>query len=187
MADRDSGFTLPEVLIALAIVVIAFLAMYGSAQQIVFATTLQQEKTFATWVAQNQLTELRLATGLPDGDRIADSVEMAGLEWRYVIELEESPVASLALANISVSLEDEPDTIITKLQAAVPLSSPAGVVGLGGSGGPPVGGGSRRGNSGSALSTSEMAVGDGTGSNLIDSDGDGIPDSLVDDPTGDES
>ena len=160
---RSSGFTLPEVLIALAIVVIAFLAMYGSAQQIVFATTLQQEKTFATWVAQNQLTELRLLANLPDGDRIADSTEMAGLEWRYVIEFEESPVATLLLANISVSLADSPDVIITRMQAAIPVTNPTAP-------------GSGAGNSGNLLIASSMWLGGGGGSDPNgDDDGDGIP------------
>ena len=56
MIFKYRGFTLIEVLVALAVVVVAFLAMYGSAQQVVRATTLQQEKTFAGWVAFDQLT-----------------------------------------------------------------------------------------------------------------------------------
>ncbi|MBT8422750.1 MAG: type II secretion system minor pseudopilin GspI [Gammaproteobacteria bacterium] len=151
MTRSAAGFTLPEVLISLAIVVIAFLAMYGSAQQVVFSTTLQQEKTFATWVAHNQMTELRLATSLPDGDRVADNVEMAGLEWRYVIEFEDSPAGdTIKLANISVSLADKPDVVITQLQSAVPVTNPTGA-------------GSGSGSSGAALLTSSESFGTNNG------------------------
>lgn len=165
---RAGGFTLPEVLIALAIIVISFLALYGSAQQVVFATILQQDKTFATWVAHNQLTELRLAPNLPDGERIADSTELAGLEWRYVIEFQDSPVDKLRLANISVSREDEPDVIITKMQAAIPITSPAAA-------------GTGAANSGDVLMTSSTTLGAGGLDPDGDVDGDGIPNSQDDD------
>jgi general secretion pathway protein I len=84
---RAQGFTLVEVVVALAVVVVAFMAMYGSLQQMVLAATSMQEKTFASWVAYDQITELRINGDFPDGgDKREGEVEMAGSVWLYSIE-----------------------------------------------------------------------------------------------------
>ena len=57
----QSGFTLIEVLVALAIVTIgmgALLAALGSSAD---STGYQRDKTFAEWVALNRIEEVRLA------------------------------------------------------------------------------------------------------------------------------
>jgi general secretion pathway protein I len=107
-----AGFTLVEVLVALAVVVIAFIAMYGSAQQIVSSTTLQQEKTFASWVAFDQLTTLRLEAQLPSGDRMSGETEMAGREWRYVVEFNSVDSSYIRQAVVRVSPAEEPDRVL---------------------------------------------------------------------------
>lgn len=162
-AERAHGFTLVEVLVALAVVVTAFLAMYGSAQQVVNATTLQQEKTFATWVAQNQLAELRIATQLPDGNRISDNAEMAGREWRYVIEFQDLDSTFFKQAVIRVSPAEEPDLILSQALAVLPVQRVA----------------SASGGSGAQLTTSAATSGGSGGvGGQVDTDGDGIPDSV---------
>ncbi len=123
-SERSRGFTLVEVMVALAIVVIAFLAMYGSAQQVVATMTLLQEKTFASWIAVDQLTELRLAERLPDGDRISGETEMAGLEWRYVVEFQEVDSDYYRQAVVRVSPAEEPERIIGLALGVLPKQSP---------------------------------------------------------------
>jgi len=120
---RHCGFTLIEVLVALAVVVVAFLAMYGSAQQVVRATSLQQEKTFASWVAFDQLTELRLADQLPQGERLTGETEMAGSEWRYVVEINDVESEYYRQAVVTVSPAEEPGRILAKSLAVVPVRS----------------------------------------------------------------
>lgn len=105
----------------MAVVVVAFLAMYGSAQQVVRATSLQQEKTFASWVAFDQLTELRLADQLPEGERITGDSEMAGLEWRYVIELNDVGSEFYRQAVVSVSPSEQPERILAQSLAVLPI------------------------------------------------------------------
>ncbi len=106
------GFTLVEVLVALAVVVVAFIAMYGSAQQIVSSTTLQQEKTFASWVAFDQLATLRLEAQLPRGDRMSGETEMAGREWRYVVEFNSVDSNYIRQAVVRVSPAEEPERVL---------------------------------------------------------------------------
>jgi len=125
-----SGFTLVEVLVALAVVVVAFIAMYGSAQQIVSSTTLQQEKTFASWVAFDQLATLRLQDQLPTGDRISGETEMAGREWRYVVEFNSVDSNYIRQAVVRVSPAEEPDRILaSSLGVLLNQPAPAGTSG----------------------------------------------------------
>lgn len=112
ISRTSCGFTLIEVLVALAIVVVAFLAMYGGAQQIVRSVSIQQEKTFASWVAFDELTKLRLADTLPQGDRMTGEVEMAGREWRYVIEFNEVDSTRIRQAVVRVGLAEQPEVIL---------------------------------------------------------------------------
>ncbi|MDP6617673.1 MAG: type II secretion system minor pseudopilin GspI, partial [Gammaproteobacteria bacterium] len=65
---QATGFTLVEVLVALAVVVVAFMAMYGSLQQMVGAAILMQEKTFASWVAFDEITKMRINGDFPTGE-----------------------------------------------------------------------------------------------------------------------
>jgi len=88
--QRSQGFTLVEVVVALAVVVVAFMAMYGSLQQMVLSATSMQEKTFASWVAYDQITELRIKGEFPDGDKREGEVEMAGAVWLYSIEFNQT-------------------------------------------------------------------------------------------------
>ncbi len=138
-ATGSAGFTLIEVLVALAVVVVAFLAMYGSAQQIVLSTTVQQDRTFASWVAIDQLTELRLADRLPQGDRISGETEMAGREWRYVIEFNDVDSNYIRQAIVRVSPVEQPDLVLAESLAVLQITpgGPSGSTGRppGGSGG----------------------------------------------------
>ena len=152
---KNGGFTLIEVLVALAIVVVSFLAMYGSAQQVVGNMTLQQEKTFASWVAFDQLTELRLAEQLPTGDRLSGETDMADIEWRYVVELNDLGDDRWRQVVVEVSPADDPDRILAQVMSVMLTTG-------------------RRpgsGNSGGLLITSA-----GSGIQGVDTDGDGIAD-----------
>ena len=107
------GFTLIEVLVALAIVIIAFMAMYGAMLQVVAATTLMQEKTLATWIAFDRITELRVAgTVSADNDSITDTVEMAGSEWRYTVTYLDIERPNVKRVIVRVSPELDPDNIM---------------------------------------------------------------------------
>ena len=80
-SEQQSGFTLIEVVVALAVVIIAFMAMYGSMIQSVATATLMQENTIATWIAFDRITELRVTNEFPEDDETTEEIEMAGTEW----------------------------------------------------------------------------------------------------------
>ena len=58
---RATGFTLLEVLVALAVLAIAMGAVIGATTQSVNTVGVLRDRTFATWVALNKVNELLLA------------------------------------------------------------------------------------------------------------------------------
>ena len=106
------GFTLIEVLVALSVVVVSFVALYAVILQMVGATTMMQEKTIASWVAFNQVTELRVSGEFPDKGEKEDYVEMGGVSWRYSREIRDTGSDDIRQVIVRVSPEDEPDKIL---------------------------------------------------------------------------
>jgi general secretion pathway protein I len=93
MLNRFSqGFTLLEVMIAVAIFAIVSAALIKNATQTVKQTNHIQERSLAYWIAENQLNEIRSQPRddnnypAPGSDRV--SVVMAGRDWELVIAYE---------------------------------------------------------------------------------------------------
>jgi general secretion pathway protein I len=111
-SERQQGFTLIEVMVALAIVIIAFMAMYGSMMQVVAATTLMQEKTIATWIAFDRITELRVMNEFPDDDESSGEIEMAGNDWVYSINIKATESENLRQVIVKVAPAQDPDNTL---------------------------------------------------------------------------
>ncbi len=58
----ESGFTLIEVLVALAVIAIGLVAVLAVAARSGRVDSELQQQTFAAWVANNQLERMRLST-----------------------------------------------------------------------------------------------------------------------------
>ena len=111
-SESQRGFTLIEVVVALAIVIIAFMAMYGSMMQSVAATTLMQEKTIATWIAFDRITELRINNEFPEDDESTDEIEMAGTEWVFTTRIIPTESEDILRVIVRVAPVEEPDNIL---------------------------------------------------------------------------
>jgi len=110
--ESQRGFTLIEVLVALAIVIIAFMAMYGSMMQVVAATTLMQEKTIATWIAFDRITELRVMKAFPEDDEINGEIEMAENDWVYSIKINPTESDNIRQVIVKVAPASDPDNTL---------------------------------------------------------------------------
>jgi general secretion pathway protein I len=129
-SGNEHGFTLIEVVVALAIVVVSFMALYGVILQLVGSTTLMQEKTLASWVAFDQVTELRIKGTPPTDSKSNGIVEMGGINWLYSVEIRPTESDSISQVIVSVAPEDEPDRTLGLvsgvIMSAAPLQVPGG-------------------------------------------------------------
>lgn len=120
-----SGFTLIEVMVALVIVALGLLAATSQINQSVTAATLLKEKTFATWVAANYLTEQRVVGAWPSEGRQEEEREFAGLEWKLTVRVRDAELENLREIEIDVALAERPDQVIGTLFGALAAPRPA--------------------------------------------------------------
>ena len=111
----SSGFTLIEVMIALAIAALALTAATASISQMVDGARGMQERTYASWIAQNQIVELRLANVVPEVSSTTSEVTFAGQEWGLETVVIETGVENLFRVDVSVSRlgSDEVSGVVT--------------------------------------------------------------------------
>ena len=85
------GFTLLEVLAAVAVLALALGATITGASQYAANATYLRDKAIASWVARNKLVEVHLAPAWPYKGNSDGSEEMAGREWPWRMEVLETP------------------------------------------------------------------------------------------------
>lgn len=92
---KSRGFTLLEVIIALAIVALSVGALLGSVTSSASNIIYLKDKTMAEWVALNRLTEIRISKQMPDlGKRTGETV-LGGMKWQWEQEVLELPVKGM--------------------------------------------------------------------------------------------
>jgi len=92
---RARGFTLLEVLIALAIVAMSAGALLGTITSSASNVIYLKDKTLAQWVAMNRLTEIRIAQQFPSPGKRTGSAEMGGQRWQWEEEVSELPIKGM--------------------------------------------------------------------------------------------
>lgn len=109
------GFTLIEILAAVAVLAIALAAILSGMARYAENAGYLREKMLATWVAHNRMTELELRPGWPDIGRSDDKVDMAGFTWKWQIEVKATPDDKLRRVDLSVMRPDQPDAALIQL------------------------------------------------------------------------
>jgi len=99
---RARGFTLIEVLIALAVIALALLALTRTASMQIRDFDALRERTLASWVAANALTETRLASPFPATGRSDGHMQLGAREWRWTREVLATQNAEIRRIDIRV-------------------------------------------------------------------------------------
>jgi general secretion pathway protein I len=118
MPNRNGscGFTLVEVVVALAIVAIGMLAVFKTIGDTVNNVASLRDRSFAAWIADNRITELRLSGQMPSVDETAGDLEFAGRRWHWVARVSQTPVNGLRRVDVRVRREgDAPDSSLVSL------------------------------------------------------------------------
>lgn len=107
---RCSGFTLVEVMVALAIVALALPALLLALSGQVDATGYLRDKSVAQMVAGNKLTELRILSRVRQQllqGKDSGVSEMAEREWYWWLEIKPTEVPQFFRIEIDVALEED--------------------------------------------------------------------------------
>jgi len=104
----QQGFSLIEVLIALAVLAFALTALMNTSGAAARNTAHLQEKTFAHWVAMNKMEELRLSKVFPKVGIKEGKSEMIGREWRWEVKTQGTPEKSMRRVDVRVRRLDDP-------------------------------------------------------------------------------
>jgi general secretion pathway protein I len=118
------GFTLLEVLVAMAILSLGMIAVFSGMSQSLNVTVRLRDKTLANWVALNQITELQVTGEYPKAGNRSDQVEMARSEWAWEMQISNIPQIEMRRIDVTVSYADSPDDILATVIGFIgPVSS----------------------------------------------------------------
>jgi general secretion pathway protein I len=129
MTKRASGFTLLEVLVALAIfALVAASVLTATARSLQTASRLE-EKTLAMWIADNQLVELQLSKNPVAEGRDQGEVGFAGRRWQWQSEVQATREPDMRRVTLWVApIAQDRSTADLRERAAVSLNGFLGVV-----------------------------------------------------------
>ncbi|MCH6548612.1 MAG: type II secretion system minor pseudopilin GspI [Proteobacteria bacterium] len=107
------GFTLIEVMVALVIAALGLAAVAASVSQMVDAGYAMRQRTYASWIAQNKIAELRLANVVPEVSETSGETDYVGREWLWRATISETGVDNLYRVDVRVGLRDGDENIRT--------------------------------------------------------------------------
>ncbi len=110
MKNNKAGFTLLEVMVALFVVAIALggvVKVMGNAAQ---NASRLGNRTFAQWVALNQIATLKITKEWPEFDEVKGDAEMASRKWVWVQKTIKTEDENIKRVEVSVRLSGDSDT-----------------------------------------------------------------------------
>jgi general secretion pathway protein I len=124
--DRNHGFTLVEVLVALAIVSIGMLAVFKVIADTAHNVAYLRDRSFAAWIADNRITEIRLSGEMPSVDETRGELEFAGRRWHWVQKVSNTAVDDLRRIDVSVRRDgDSADASLISLAGFIGATAAA--------------------------------------------------------------
>ncbi len=111
MKRSGAGFTLIEVVVALAIVALALPALLVALYQQVDGTAYLRDKSLARLVAANRLEEFRIISSARQtrfSGEDSGQVEMAGQQWRWELRTLATDMENFQRIEIAVKQEEAP-------------------------------------------------------------------------------
>lgn len=102
-AEAHGGFTLLEVLVAVAVLALAMAAIISGGSNYARNAAYLREKTLALWVAHNRMTEIALSPTFPSTGKSDDEVDLGGIRWTWHAEIKETQDKHLRRIDISVN------------------------------------------------------------------------------------
>lgn len=99
---RARGFTLIEVLVALVVVALGIGALLTTLSSSADVIVRLRDKSFAQWIALNQIATVRLSGEQPAVGKTRGSVDYAGSSWNWESEITDQGVAGVLRIEVRV-------------------------------------------------------------------------------------
>ena len=110
--SKSVGFTLIEVMIALAIFAVAVASLSTAMHGNVRNADYLKEKTIANWIANNKLVEIHAANTYPPLQDRSDKIEYAGAEWVVTTKVQKAQTKMpIRIVEVSVGRENSDDEV----------------------------------------------------------------------------
>ncbi len=117
--SRQRGFTLLEVMVALAVLAIGMSALIKASSSATANTAYLNERTLASWVASNVLTELQLSGQFPAlGDKRGTTL-MANHEWHWQMKVIKTELPTMHKVEVAVRSREESERPVSTLTGFV--------------------------------------------------------------------
>jgi general secretion pathway protein I len=115
--QRTEGFTLLEVLVALAVLALSMGAVIKATSDYTVNHAYLRDKTMATWVARNILVQYRISGEWPGVGERKGTFEMGGQEWAWLGKISKTDEKDLRRLDVEVrpmeAKDSEPITVLS--------------------------------------------------------------------------
>ena len=113
---RRGGFTLIEIMVALAIITIALGAIIENTSSSTQNATYLRDKTVASWVAMNQIALMRAKKTWGSTSTRKGTVQMAGVEWLWKMKIIKTEEKDIRRLNVEVYAADNDQNVLASLE-----------------------------------------------------------------------
>jgi general secretion pathway protein I len=113
------GFTLVEILVALAIAAVALTAGLRALAQAADGAGTLKARTLALWVAQNRLAAAELAGTAPPGGARSGEALQAGVAFVWRERVSATPHPGFRRVDVDVARAEEPEYVLAALTGYV--------------------------------------------------------------------
>jgi general secretion pathway protein I len=121
---RIRGFTLIEILVALAIVAVALTAGMRALAQSADSATALKARTLGLWVAQNRLAAAQVAAPWPAAGSYQGNATQAGATFLWHEVVTNTPNPAFRKIEITVMEPDRPEYQVARLVGFIGNSQP---------------------------------------------------------------
>ncbi len=113
---NSRGFTLLEIMVALAVLALAMGALIKTASDFTSNQTYLRDRTMTAWVARNVLVQYQLDNQWPRVGEKEGTLKMGWQEWEWLADISQTEEEQLRRIDVEVrALDSEDDDPITVL------------------------------------------------------------------------